>query len=82
VVQRQSAFEAFIAIRDDAATAKLSKLGSCLQDIEDHLPVDPKYRNPRLGSMAPIRVVNEYWRPATATTACKRPPSTFRTTSA
>jgi hypothetical protein len=54
----KAAFEAFIAIRDDAETAKLSRLGSCLQDIEDHLPVDPKYRNPRLGSMAPIRVVN------------------------
>ncbi len=30
-----------------------------LQDIEDHLPIDTKYRNPRLGGMAPIRVVNE-----------------------
>jgi hypothetical protein len=55
----KAAFEAFITIRDDAETAKLSKLGSCLQEIEDHFPVDPKYRNPRLGSMAPIRVVNE-----------------------
>jgi hypothetical protein len=54
----KAAFEAFIAIRDDAETAKLARLGSQLQDIEDHLPVDPKYRNPRLGGMAPIRVVN------------------------
>src|SRR5207245_3271326 len=30
-----------------------------LQDIEDHLPIDPKYRNPKLGSLAPIVVVNE-----------------------
>jgi hypothetical protein len=55
----KAAFEAFIAIRDDAETAKLSKLSSYLQEIEDHLPVDPKHRNPKLGSAAPIRVVNE-----------------------
>jgi hypothetical protein len=54
----KAAFEAFITIRDDAETAKLSKLGSQLQDIENNLPIDPKYRNPKLGSMAPIRVVN------------------------
>jgi hypothetical protein len=55
----KAAFEAFIAIRDDAETAKLSKLSSHLQEIENNLPIDPKYRNPKLGSMAPIRVVNE-----------------------
>ena len=55
----KAAFEAFITIRDDAETAKLAKLSSQLQDIEDHLPVDPRYRNPKLGGMAPIRVVNE-----------------------
>ncbi len=55
----KAAFEAFIAIRDDEETGKLSKLGSHLQEIEDHLPIDAKYRNPKLGTMAPIRVVNE-----------------------
>jgi hypothetical protein len=55
----KAAFEAFIAIRDDAETDKLSKLSSHLQEIENNLPIDPKYRNPKLGSMAPIRVVNE-----------------------
>ena len=54
----KAAFEAFIAVRDDSETARLSTLGSHLQDIEDHLPLDSKYRNPKLGSMAPIRVVN------------------------
>jgi hypothetical protein len=29
------------------------------QDIEDHLPIDPKYRNPKLGGLAPLVVVNE-----------------------
>jgi hypothetical protein len=55
----KAAFEAFITIRDDAETAKLQKLGSQLQDIENNLPVDPMYRNPKLGELAPICVVNE-----------------------
>ncbi len=55
----KAAFEAFITIRDEAETTKLSKLGAHLQEIEDRLPIDAKYRNPKIGSMAPIRVVNE-----------------------
>jgi hypothetical protein len=55
----KAAFEAFITIRDEAESAKLVKFGGQLQDIEDHLPIDPKYRNPKLGGMAPIAVVNE-----------------------
>lgn len=55
----KAAFEAFIAVRDEAETAKLSRLGSHLQEIENNLPVDSKYKNPKLGLLAPIRVVNE-----------------------
>ena len=54
----KAAFEAFITLRDDAETQKLARFGSELQEIEDNLPIDPKYRNPKLGAMAPIRVVN------------------------
>jgi len=54
----KAAFEAFIAVRDEEETRKLGRLGAELQGIEDHLPVDPRYRNPKLGAMAPIRVVN------------------------
>jgi hypothetical protein len=54
----KAAFEAFIAVRDDEETAKLATLGAKLQGIEDNLPIDPKLRNPKLGGMAPIRVVN------------------------
>ena len=54
----KAAFEAFIAVRDDAETAKLAAFGAELQEIEDHLPIDPTLRNPQLGSLAPIRVVN------------------------
>ena len=54
----KAAFEAFITVRDDVESAKLARFGSELQDIENNLPIDPKYRNPKLGAMAPIRVVN------------------------
>ena len=54
----KAAFEAFITVRDADESAKLVKFGGELQDIENHLPIDPKLRNPKLGGMAPIRVVN------------------------
>jgi len=55
----KAAFEAYINIRDEKETAKLSFLSQHLQTIEDNLPEDPQYRNARLGALAPIRVVNE-----------------------
>ena len=55
----KAAFEAFITVQDEAESAKLQKFAGELQDIENHLPIDPKYRNPRLGALAPIAVVNE-----------------------
>src|SRR5688572_31390623 len=54
----KAAFEAYITIRDDAETAKLAKFSDHLQDLENNLPIDPKYRNPKLGAASPIRVVN------------------------
>jgi hypothetical protein len=48
-----------VNLRDDAETAKLKFFGDHLQEVENNLPIDPKYRNPKLGSQAPIRVVNE-----------------------
>ncbi len=54
----KAAFEAFITVKDAAESAKLQRLTSSLQDIENNLPVDPKYRNPKLGALAPIAVVN------------------------
>ena len=54
----KAAFEAFVTIRDDAETDKLERFGATLQELEDHLPIDPRFRNPALGGLAPIRVVN------------------------
>jgi hypothetical protein len=55
----KAAFESYVTVQDDAETAKLQKFGGQLQGIEDALPIDPKYRNPKLGALAPIVVVNE-----------------------
>jgi len=54
----KAAFEAFITVKDRDASERLQKFAGALQEIENHLPIDPAYRNPALGSMAPIAVVN------------------------
>jgi hypothetical protein len=54
----KAAFEAFVTLRDNAETARLARFAGELQELEDHLPIDPRYRNPKLGALAPIRVVN------------------------
>jgi hypothetical protein len=53
----KAAFEAFIAITDQAGSDKLARFSSELQQLEDNLPIDPKYRK-KLGGYSPIRVVN------------------------
>jgi len=55
----KAAFEAYVTIRDDRETDRLKALSGHLQEVENTLPIDPRYRNPKLGALAPIRVVNE-----------------------
>lgn len=55
----KAAFEAYVTLRDEAESNKLKKFSHYLQELEDHLPMDAKYRNPKLGAASPIRVVNE-----------------------
>jgi hypothetical protein len=55
----KAAFEAYVNLRDDKETARLKYFAEHLQDVENHLPIDPQFRNPKLGALAPIRVVNE-----------------------
>ncbi|MES1195125.1 MAG: hypothetical protein ABUL65_04460, partial [Opitutus sp.] len=54
----KAAFESYIALNDAAETAKLARFSAELQGLEDKLPIDPKYRRPKLGGLSPIRVVN------------------------
>lgn len=55
----KAAFEAYINLRDDAETEKVKFFGAHMQEIENALPIDAKYRNPKIGALAPIRVVNQ-----------------------
>jgi hypothetical protein len=55
----KAAFEAYVTLRDEAETAKLAKFSGHLQELENNLPIEPRYRNPKLGAASPIRVVNE-----------------------
>ncbi len=54
----KAAFEAFITVKDQSESDKLKKFAGSLQEIENHLPIDAKYINKRLGALAPIAVVN------------------------
>jgi hypothetical protein len=54
----KAAFEAFITVKDPTESQKLQKFAGSLQDIENHLPIDAAHRNPALGALAPIVVVN------------------------
>jgi hypothetical protein len=79
----KAAFEAFICLRDEAETGKLAALLRRTAGLEDRLPIEKKWRNPKLGALSPIRVVNEVFASGdAATTASRPPPSTSPTTSA
>ena len=55
----KAAFEAYITLTDAAESAKLKKFSQHLQELENNLPMDARYRNPKLGASSPMRVVNE-----------------------
>jgi hypothetical protein len=55
----KASFEAYVCLKDDVETAKLQGFSTHLQEVENHLPIDPAYRNAKLGATMPIHVVNE-----------------------
>ena len=57
----KASFESFVTIKDPEESAKLAKFGSYLKDIENHLPIENKYKNTERGSESPIVVVNEVY---------------------
>lgn len=57
----KAAFEAYVTLRDEEESAKLAKFSQYLQELENNLPMDARYRNPKLGAASPIRVVNEVY---------------------
>ncbi|XP_050234654.1 nudix hydrolase 3-like isoform X2 [Mercurialis annua] len=52
----KAAFEAFIGVRDDKATAQLKLFGDNLQVLEQNLPIDNAYKSTGVNA-APIRVI-------------------------
>jgi hypothetical protein len=57
----KAAFEAYVNIRDAKETQKLNFFGKHMQELEDHLPLEKQYRNPKVGALAPMVVVNEVY---------------------
>jgi hypothetical protein len=55
----KAAFEAYVTLTDEAESAKLQKFSQHLQELENNLPLEARYRNPKLGASSPMRVVNE-----------------------
>ena len=55
----KAAFEAYVTLTDAAESAKLTKFSQYLQELENNLPMEARYRNPKLGAASPMRVVNE-----------------------
>jgi len=55
----KAAFEAYVTLTDSVESAKLQKFSQHLQELENNLPMDAGYRNPKLGAASPMRVVNE-----------------------
>jgi hypothetical protein len=55
----KAAFEAYVTLTDAAESAKLEKFSQHLQELENNLPMEARYRNPKLGASSPMRVVNE-----------------------
>jgi len=55
----KAAFEAYVTLTDAVESAKLKKFSQHLQELENNLPLDARYRNPKLGASSPMRVVNE-----------------------
>lgn len=52
----KATFEAFVGIRDEAATSQIKLFSDHLQELENNLPLDDKYKSKYVAA-APIRVI-------------------------
>ncbi|MGH9509627.1 MAG: dipeptidyl-peptidase 3 family protein [Terriglobales bacterium] len=55
----KACFEAYVNLRDEQETKRLAFFAKHLQSIEDNLPIPAEHRNPKIGGLAPIVVVNQ-----------------------
>jgi hypothetical protein len=54
----KTAFEASVAVVNEAATRRIAGVTAHLQELEDHLPLAPELRGRKLGSAAPVLVLD------------------------
>jgi len=54
----KTAYEASIALVNESATHRISRIATHLQELEDHLPLTPELRGRKLGAAAPIVVLD------------------------
>ena len=54
----KTAYEASIALVSEPATQRIGKIAAHLQELEDHLPLTPNLRGRKLGTAAPILVLD------------------------
>ena len=54
----KASFQAYISIRDEEESAKLKFFADHLQEIENNLPMEDRFKNRQIGSTVPITVVN------------------------
>lgn len=55
----KASFESFLTIKDPAESEKLKQFSRYLNDIENNLPIEEKFKNFKRGTESPISVVNE-----------------------
>jgi hypothetical protein len=54
----KTAFESFICIVDHEESEKQKEIGKYLDDMEDNLPINDKYKNFDRGTYSPIKIAN------------------------
>ncbi len=54
----KASFESFITVSDSAASAELDVLKSHLKSLEEHLPIEDRYKNTDRGFESPMMVVD------------------------
>jgi hypothetical protein len=54
----KASFESFITVADSAASAELDVLKSHLKSLEEHLPIEDRYKNTDRGFESPMKVVD------------------------
>ncbi len=57
----KASFEAFIGVRDEESSRALDVYKSYINDLENNLPLDAKYKSSRIGTLSPLIVINEIY---------------------